>query len=233
MTAEGRQVTILLLRAKDGLTADAFRTGFTVAAGEVVSPRQRWSVLIERGDREPVPHETFMKDGSRPADAVVLVAHDGGDDAAADAVRAILARVEPLVEAGRTEPATGTEVVILPGYAPVYVMMQNRRTPGLTHDAHIDAWYGRHAQLGEGSGVAGYRQYHVLPDASARLSGAVGLADAGYDGVACSYFPDLDAAVRLMSGPLITEAAIPDEKTFIDHARSTFGFYTDVRADER
>ncbi len=36
----------------------------------------------------------------------------------------------------------------------------------------------------------------------------------------------------MMSSDLIESAAIPDEVTFIDHSRSTFGLYEDLRVDE-
>jgi hypothetical protein len=166
-----------------------------------------------------------MSGSPAPSDASVQISGEGDLAAAA---RQVLGRLAPLIAVDQTEAVVCTEVVIVPGLAPVFVMMQNRRPVSLTHEGHIDAWYGRHAELGVTSGVARYRQYHVRPDETAAITSALGLADPRYDGIACSYFETEAEAVELMSSDWIATEAIKDEVNFIDHARSTFGLYQDL-----
>jgi hypothetical protein len=169
-----------------------------------------------------------MRDSPAPCDATVhLVASEETAALEADATR-LLDRLGGLIDRERTELVVSTEVTIVPGHAPVFVLMPNTRRPALTHDQFIDTWYGGHAELGKAAGVARYRQHHTRMAETEKASRALGLPVPLYDGIGTSYFLDVAEGVAAMSAEAVAKGAIEDEKRFIDHSRSSFGLYQDV-----
>ena len=70
-----------------------------------------------------------------------------------------------------------------------------------------------------------YRQNHVDAAATTALSARVGQP---MDGLTESYLVTIDEAVEMFTRDEVAVGAIDDEKRFIDHSRSQFGFYRTV-----
>ncbi len=233
MTATGKRKAILLLWAAPEISKQDFRERFILGARKqrtAADGLQRWSLLLER-TWPPVVHEVVMKDSPPPCDGTVHIVEGDTETDLTAAAKRVLDYVTPFIASDKTKAVICTEVVIVPRYAPVFVMMANQRPDRITHEDHIEAWYGRHAKLGVAAGAARYRQNHVRIDETSRFTKALGLPMSNYDGIACSYFADLAEGLKRMSGNHMAETMIEDERNFIDHSRSNFGLYEDVVSD--
>ncbi len=98
-----------------------------------------------------------------------------------------------------------------------------RRQPQLTLAEFQSHWLEVNARHGrENPAMRRYVQYHRLPDdpVMQAMEQAGGTVVEPYDGVAVSWWDDLESLRREIAGPRIA-AALEDERYFIDAARST------------
>ncbi len=98
-----------------------------------------------------------------------------------------------------------------------------RRVPGLSLREFQEHWLEQHARFGRDNRITRrYVQYHRLEDdpivAAMAQAGASQVEP--FDGVAISWWDDLDSVRTAMDSPEVA-AALEDERHFIDHRRST------------
>lgn len=214
---------VLLLAAADGKRAD-FRDQLTAMAEKRPAGGQRWGLLLEPDEMETLPHQIVMQDSPPPYDALIEYDYAQGG-AAKDAALGVVADLGDLVDPLRSNVLVCDEYRITTGNGPIFNGMPLRRVPALSHEEFMDAWFGRHAELGEGVEGVRYRQNHVVEPETSDLVQRLGFGSPPMDGLTCSFFDTIDAAVALLSSPPVRDGAIDDERTFIDHDRSQFGMY--------
>jgi hypothetical protein len=222
---------VLLLCAREGGRA-AFRERFrALAAG--AGPGERWSLELDGAERVHVPHMDVMRHSPPPQDAVVEFIGPAAVAGAEASARRIVDELRPLLDAARSNAAFIDEYAITQGDGPVFCLMTLRRYPDMTRPDFMEAWFGRHAKLGEKVEGVRYRQNHADLAPSAALCNRLELAGAEFDGFALSYFIDPPEAVKILSAPAVAVGAIEDERRFIDHSRSQFGLYRSIVGDPR
>jgi hypothetical protein len=73
--------------------------------------------------------------------------------------------------------------------------------------------------------LASYTQFHADPRLSRELADAIGFANADFMGVARTFTDSPESInIRLRSNEVAT-VALPDERAFIDHSRSSMALY--------
>lgn len=222
----------LLIALRHGANVDAFRTEFHHVAqlgaeGQRENIGQTWALQIAPGEMPRVPHQILMHDSPPPFDAVIgfASAEESDRTAMTERLAAIARKLDCWLDDTRSAVFVGCEVAITLGVGPVIVVMPLRRLPGMSHEEFMQHWFGRHAALGEAVEGVRYRQNHVDREATGVLAAQIGLHFEPMDGITESYFPGIDEAVELLSRDEVSVGAIDDEKRFIHHPRSQFGFY--------
>ncbi len=226
----GRPKVALYARLADGVDAGVVAAraaelapGIVGGLDDTVDARVGMRIV----DFPEIEHIRLMAASPPPFDLAFLLVSDEADrstmveaaGAMADALGDLLIDREVLV---------GREVAITTGDGPVFCTMPLRRLPSLDRPGFMQAWFGGHAQLGvEVPGVR-YRQNHVDQAATDALKARVGGEGEALDGLAESYFDDIDHGVAIMSQESVEVDAIVDEKRFIDHSRSRFAIYDTV-----
>lgn len=215
---------VLLLSARAGAEAP-FRERFAILAAKA-GPSERWSLQLDASDRVHVPHMDIMQDVP-PHDAVVEFIGVGLDAAEPVATR-IVDELRPLLDASRSNAAVIDEYAITQGDGPVFCVLTLRRYPTMDRATFMEAWFGRHAQLGAKVEGVRYRQNHAELASSAALAARLGLTGKELDGMALSYFVDPAEAVQILGSPAVAVGAVEDERRFIDHPRSQFSLYRTI-----
>lgn len=189
------------------------------------------SLLMDESEIAGLPHQVLMAGSPPPFDAVYqLRSSDTRDlELLGAGIAEMVEQLNEWIDRSRSALLVGTEVAITRGWGPIRVVMPLRRRPELSHDDFMQSWYGRHASIGEAVDGVRYRQNHVDPEATTRLSKATGITFEALDGVTESFFPTAKDAIDIMVRPEVAVDAIEDEKQFIDHRRSQFGFYRLVK----
>ena len=153
----------------------------------------------------------------------------GAGLAAAEPVAAgIVAALRPLLDVSRSNAAVIDEYAITQGDGPVFCVLTLRRYRTMDRATFMEAWFGRHAKLGEKVEGVRYRQNHAELAASAALAARLGLAGTELDGMALSYFDGPREAAKILGAPAVAVGAIEDERRFIDHPRSQFSLYRTI-----
>jgi len=203
--------------------ADRYRTRLRQRIG------QAWSLRIPPSEMETVPHQILMKDSPAPFDAMIqFTSKHQADLAEMIKLTELLAgELGGYLDKSRSTVFVGKEVAITQGIGPVHLAMALRRLPSLTPDQFMAHWFGRHASIGEAVEGVHYRQNHIDFVKMEGLSARIGLGLELLDGLVDSYFANTDDAVELLSREEVSVGAIEDEKLFIDHSRSHFGFCRD------
>jgi hypothetical protein len=185
------------------------------------------AVLLDSTDMPVVPHQVLMKDSPAPFDAVFhLVSADRASTALmSDALVRVVEALDSVIDRSRSVVLVSDQVAITPGDGPIQIAMLLRRPRGMDHAEFMEHWYGRHADIGEAVEGVRYRQNHVDFAATAALTPRTGIEFEEVDGLTESYYLTTDEAYGIMTHPDVAVGAIADEKRFIDHARSQFGFY--------
>ncbi len=215
---------VLLLSARADARAP-FRERFAaLAAG--AGRGERWSLQLDEREHVHLPHMDIMQDVP-PHDAVVEFI--GVDPAVAEpAATRILDELRPLLDAARSNVAFIDEYAITQGDGPVFCVLTLRRYPTMDRATFMEAWFGRHAKLGEKVEGVRYRHNHAELASSAALAARLGLTGKELDGMALSYFIDPAEAVKILASPAVAVGAIEDERRFIDHPRSQFALYRTI-----
>ena len=116
------------------------------------------------------------------------------------------------------------------GDGPVRFLYLMRHRIGSIHAQFKEHWGGPHAEFGrKTAGILGYEQFHVDPEASRATALAAGLGVWRVDGVAELHMRTLQEFFDAAVGSEVGNAAIEDERSFVDGANSV-GFATDVVA---
>lgn len=178
-------------------------------------------------DFPEIAHIRLMAASPPPFDLAFLLVADEADRGAME--QAAVALADALADAlVDREVLVGREVAITSGDGPVFCTMPLRRLPSLDRPGFMQAWFGVHAQLGvEVPGVR-YRQNHVDLAATDAAKARVGGEGEALDGLAESYFDNIEHGFEIMSQPSVEVDAIVDEKRFIDHSRSRFAIYDTI-----
>lgn len=218
-----RKIVLLLCARADARAA--FRERFAALAA-AAGPGERWSLELDGAERVHVPHMDIMKEVP-PHDAIVEFI--GAGIAAAEPVAAgIVAALRPLLDVSRSNAAVIDEYAITQGDGPVFCVLTLRRYRTMDRATFMEAWFGRHAKLGEKVEGVRYRQNHAELAASAALAARLGLAGTELDGMALSYFDGPREAAKILGAPAVAVGAIEDERRFIDHPRSQFSLYRTI-----
>jgi len=220
----------LLIRLRRDHDREAFEANLAQVCrdAEPVDPEASpgW---VRLGDDEigPVPHQRFMRASPAPYDAVFHLRVASPEDAirAIEPLAAAADRLAPWIDPTGSAVVVGREIAVTRGFGPVKIVMPLRRLPAQTHDAFMHHWFDEHAELGADIPDVRYRQNHIDDALTRAANEAMSIGDGAIDGFAESYFDTIDAAERIMVREDIAVAALEDEKRFIDHVRSQFGFY--------
>ncbi len=171
-----------------------------------------------------------------PDSALPSLAHAAGRDAAVPDALVRLpdgAEAAPLValsDGARGTVFAGPRHAVLPGGDAIRLFFGLRRLERLTRAAFHDYWLNRHAEIGRRLiPPYTYHQIHADEEATGALALQAGLSASTYDGMVEVHFPDVDAFVRQLSRADVAAEALEDEKNFIDHARSQFWAFREVR----
>jgi hypothetical protein len=122
----------------------------------------------------------------------------------------------------------GLRRVIGDGRGPVRFLYLMRHKVDVDHLSFRAHWAGPHAEFGLTTpGILGYDQFHVDPVAAQAGSAAAGLAVWRVDGVAELHLNSLGEFFSAAVGSSTGNAALEDEKSFVDGANSV-GFTVDV-----
>ncbi len=222
---------ILLINLKPGLSREDFTPVFTserldqtTDTGDVHASR---AVRIDETEIGGLPHQVLMADSPAPFDAAYQLrsADTGGLQGLSDGIVEVVKQLDKWLDRERSALLVGTEVAITRGGGPIEIIMPLRRVPHQTHDEFMENWYGRHASIGEAVDGVRYRQNHVDTEATRCLSARTGIEFEPLDGITESFFDSAEDAINIMSRQEVAVDAIEDEKQFIDHSRSHFGFY--------
>lgn len=222
---------MLLINLKGSApTADfeGFYSRSQVARGlESGDARAEKAILLGPGELEHLPHQVLMRNSPPPFAALFQLRSPSGEktDRLAEGILAVVTQLSEWIDRKRSALLVGSEVSITSGWGPIKIGMVLRRYPNHSHQEFMQHWFGRHAALGEAVEGVRYRQDHVDLDQTNALAQAAGIEFEEIDGVTESFFASTQEASRIMRRPDVADGAIADEKRFIDHSRSHFGFY--------
>lgn len=165
--------------------------------------------------------------GTPPFDAVFEV---GAPDVAWEqllaAIKEIPKRLESFLDLANSAVIAGVEHLIIPGEDSLTIVFAIKRLPGMAPEAFYDHWLNKHAEVGRSiPNLRGYRQFHADAAATIQAARATGVGLDDFDGVAQSYFKDVEDFLKIMAEPEMVQDAIEDEKNFIDHTGSPMGVY--------
>lgn len=221
----GKAILLIALRknVSPQAFAEVFRNAARHAAGDTAT--EAWSLPVGENEIPRIAHQVLMESSPPPFDAVVQLSGDRVTAALSDRLAEIVERLDGWIDRSRSAVVVGEEIRITAGGGPVLIVMPLRRRPELSHEQFMAHWFERHADLGEAVEGVRYRQNHVDYAATDALAERLGLSFEPLDGLTESYFSTAEEAFALMSREEVAVAAIEDEKQFIDHSRSHFGFY--------
>ncbi len=207
----------------EGNLADALR-----AARDGISGAVELTISARRADTgfAPTPHQALTSAGPAATDLVVELSAKSAEDweELSEAAAGVADALAGIIDTGKSIAFAGNEVAITAGTGPALLVFGLRRHEDLTQEQFMSHWFGDHIEVGREVEGVRYRQCHVEMDVSRDLSARLGFSDHSWDGVVLSYFDDVAAAVALMSSSGVKEA-LEDEKIFVDHANSSFGYY--------
>ncbi len=222
---------ILLINLKPGVSRQDFKAFFASdRCGRDTGPEDEdaaKAILMDKSEIADLPHQVLMAESPKPFDAAYQLrsADTGQLENLSAGIAEVVEQLDEWLDRSRSALLVGTEVAITRGWGPIKIIMPLRRWPEQSHDEFMQNWYGRHASIGEAVEGVRYRQNHVDADATNRLSKTTGITFEELDGVTESFFLTTKDAIDVMSRPEVAVDAIEDEKQFIDHSRSQFGFY--------
>jgi EthD domain len=207
---------LVLLAAREGAVDDAVAAATESLPGAVVMRR-----LADDAFAQQYP-------GRRAFDVVAEIVADTSADlvATVDGLGAALAGT---VHTDLSGVLVGdVRRVVGDGHGPVRFLYLMRHKVDVDHLRYRAHWAGHHAEFGRTTpGILGYDQFHVDPVASQAASAASGLAVWRVDGVAELHLNSLEEFFSAAVGSSTGNAALEDEKSFVDGANSV-GFTVEV-----
>jgi hypothetical protein len=167
----------------------------------------------------------------RPPDAVLHVRGLPDTETAVEGVHGLAARLEAVAHADLSGVLVGeTRTITGDGAGPQRFVYLMRRKAGTTTQQFQAHWGGPHAEFGRGTkGILGYDQFHPDPRESRRAAGSAGFAVWQVDGVPNLHMESWQDFVAAAVGSDVGNAAIEDERSFVDGPNSV-GFTCEVVA---
>lgn len=154
-------------------------------------------------------------------------ASDDGDDCAnrlIDVARDTDQRLAALVQPDLSGALVARRRRITGGEGPVRFVYLMRHKAGLTTESFQQHWGGPHAEFGrQTKGINGYDQLHVDPARACDAARAAGFGIHRIDGVPELHMESVQDFVSAAVGSETGNAAIEDEKSFVD-TRNSVGF---------
>lgn len=219
----------LLLATRDGCDdALAARLGEeTQRACELLGDRSR-AIGLLRLAPDPFASQYPSPRAFEAVLAVDLPPEQGDtDDCAASLVevaRGTDQRLAALVQPDLSGALVGRRRRLVGSEGPVRFVYLMRHKPGLTTEAFQRHWGGPHAEFGRRTeGINGYDQLHIDPVWAAEAARAAGFGIHRIDGVPELHMESVEAFVDAAVGSETGNAAIEDEKSFVD-TRNSVGF---------
>lgn len=187
------------------------------------------STLVEEMGLPPTPHQILTSEGPKPANLVCELSSESSEGWSDlfSAASEVVAQLGSAIDRSRSSAFAGNEVAITSGTGPALLVFGLRRQQNLSHKEFMSHWFGDHLEVGKDVEGVRYKQCHVDEGASKELAARLGFSDRVWDGVVLSYFDDVAAGVALMSSEAVS-GAIEDEKAFVDHSQSSFGYYQSI-----
>jgi hypothetical protein len=220
----------VLLAARGGCRAelaDRLDAEAREAAVRLGSPA-RVVALVEIDD-DPFPQANPL---CRPYDAVLEIEAPAGAGAHAllGAVDGIGHRMDELVHADLSGALVGAPQFIIPcDVTPIRYLYLMRRKARTTREQYVDYYFHNHSRFGFLTpGIAGYTQFHVDPDASARAAARLGFGVCAVDSVSELHLHSLQEFFEGIGDGRLGAEAAADEERFVDRANSV-SFCTTTR----
>lgn len=219
----------VFLAARAGVLVDDFKAALATESSRICGllPKGAHCRLSFRLPGDPMGQSAHGAETTKavpPFDAVVEVSKsdDGSFEPLNKAIDGLAGRLGAWVDPGRSIVIAGTEHQITPGSAPLFLAFPLRRLARLSHREFLDYWLNVHAEFGRKARIPPikYKQFHGDEAASQAAASLAGVAIHDYDGVAMSYFMDIPELQDLLAQPSVANAALEDERRFIDHSRS-------------
>lgn len=222
---------MLLVNVRKSVSRQEFKAFFLNVDCNSAVDRENFSaakcVLMDPSEIAGLPHQRLMAHSPPPFDAAYQLRSSHADSLAAlaDGIQEVVEQLSAWINRTTSAVLVGTEIAITQGSGPIEIIMPLRRQRELSPDDFMHNWFIQHAALSDDVQGVRYRQSHVDIDATNRLAQAVGIGLGDIDGVTEAFFLSSEEALMVMSQPQVANEAIEDEKRFIDHGRSQFGFY--------
>lgn len=174
-----------------------------VAVGEMAQVAEPYDLSV---------HVTMSDEGQDPRLAAVFDIFDSISGAGLDRDRCVaLSGLEHTIVEGRG------------GYVHLFLL---GRVKGLTGSKFHRHWLRVHAEIGRRlTGIDAYRQFHISRSDSEELTRSLGFHPTEFDGLAETFYADHQAFRAIMTSGILQADSIPDQRTFIDAARSSAGLY--------
>jgi hypothetical protein len=139
----------------------------------------------------------------------------------------VVSRLGKEVDPVRSGVVYGEQHDVIEGDGPLQISFALRRTAAMNHDEFSDYWLNSHGRMAKEAPRrktnTGYRQLHADQAACRTLAAAAGLGQDDYDGLVSSDHVDAARMKKIFGSPAVAEAALADERNFIDHDRSAIG----------
>jgi hypothetical protein len=218
----------VLIAARDGVAAELEEALRTEGGCSVL-----WAADVTATLLRHVPDDPFRAQypDMRPPDAVLHVRGLPDAETAVEGVHGMATRLEHLVHADLSGVLVGeTRTVTGDGAGPQRFVYLMRRKAGTTTAQFQEHWGGPHAEFGRATGgILGYDQFHPIPYESRRAAGSAGFAVWQVDGVPNLHMESWQTFVAAAVGSDAGNAAIEDERSFVDGPNSV-GFTCEVVA---
>jgi hypothetical protein len=218
----------VLVAARDGVAEELETSLRSEAERSLLLAADVSATLLRRLTDDPFRAQYPLM---RPYDWVLHVQGLPDEETAVEGVHSMANRIDPLVHADLSGVLVGsTRTVTGDGGGPQRFIYLMRRKAGTSTGQFQAHWGGPHAEFGRATtGILGYDQFHPVPDASRRAAGSAGFAVWQVDGVPNLHLTTWQEFVAAAVGSETGNAAIEDERSFVD-ASNSVGFTCEVVA---
>jgi hypothetical protein len=215
----------LLLAARDGcnealaggLDDEARRACRLLGAGSR-------AIVLARVDPDPFAAQYPAPRAFEAVLAVDLPQGDDRTDRLVDVARGADMRLEEWIQPDLSGAIVARRRRVLGGEGPIRFVYLMRHKAGQSTAAFQTHWGGPHAEFGrQTEGINGYDQLHVDRPAARAAARVAGFGVHRIDGVPELHMESLEAFIDASVGSATGNAAIEDEKSFVD-ARNSVGF---------
>lgn len=219
------------LRRLPGLSLEEFHAHWLEHHARLVAddrPVRRY-VQYHRLPNDPIYEAMSQAEGASTEtyDGISITWWDDGDLAGSADTDAVAEDRKYFIDPeNSTLCLTEERVIIEPGGTVPYVLFEClRRRQDMDRAAFLKRWE-QHAFIGRQAHrlglLKGYIQNCTLAEDDARWAVIGGDGSASWDGVVTAYFDSVAKLKALLAAPLGSAEAFEDERTFMDHAHSSY-----------